>query len=409
MIFLHATPLDLDRILASTQLDGAIAAAIVTDMDGKVLYQHNADVHVVPASNQKLISNTFALWALGPLYRPLTSFWKQSDRIVVDSTGDPLMSYKDLLHARQILDIRKKLPVYVRQQYAPQIPDSWEVDDLPNRYCAAVTAFTFDRGAFEAWSKDGKAILLPESFGVQVLSVPSKDKVEVQYDPFARKVTIKGAVPSKEGVLDTLALPRPDEAAASIFGAPMRETQDLPNRPPDYIISGGSVEEMVEKCLPPSDNNIAENLLLLGARSEGALGAKPYDVARTRAEKFLTRVVGVDPKDIHVFDGSGMSRHNYVTARAISKILEWQDKQPTSDLFHQALAHPGTGTLTRRLKGLAFQGKTGSLDMVSSLSGYLTCKSGKKVIVSIILNEFGCSAADARAVQDEFVTAVSND
>jgi len=400
-------PADFDRILANSKLEGAIVSAIVTDLDGKTIFEHNSALHVTPASNEKLLSNSFALWELGPDYRPKTSFWKLPTRVVIDSPGDPLMTYDQLSKARAELKLDRHLPVYVHQAYAPEIPGSWEFDDLPNKFSAPVTALTFDRGSFAAWTRKGKAVLLPEPFGVRTDFVPGPGTPAVEYDPFAKLVKVTGTLPKTDQVLDTLALPRSDEAAASIFGCRFEPTDDLPQPPPDLVLTGGSTLAMVAACLPPSDNNIAENLLLMGARREGDLGRNPYAVARKRLKDFLVHVVGVNPDDVHPFDGSGLSRHDYVTTRAIAKLLCWANKQPTGAAWRSAFAHPGTGTLSNRLKGITFQAKTGSLDMVAALSGYLTTSSGKTVVVSIIFNQYGCSAGEARGVADDFVKAIA--
>ncbi len=407
LFLLPAGPADYDRILANPNLDGAIVAAVVTDLDGKTIYEHNGAVHVVPASNQKLLSNSFALWELGPDYHPKTSFWKLSDRIVIDSPGDPLMTYEVLRKAQKQLGADDRLPVYVHEAYAPEIPGSWEYDDLPNKFSAPVCALTFDRGSFAAWSKKGKAVLLPAAFGVKTDYFPAQGSPRVEYDPFARRVQVYGTLPKADRELDTLALPRPDEDAASIFGSRFEPTDEVPQTPPDLTLTGGSTLNMVGACLPPSDNNIAENLLLMGAGREGELGKQPYALATRRLRDFLTHVVGIDPDDVHPFDGSGLSRHDYVTTRAIAKLLCWANAQPTGPRWRAAFAHPGFGTLSNRLKGLTLQAKTGSLDMVSALSGYLTTQSGKTVVVSIILNEYDCTASDARAVEDEFMKAVA--
>lgn len=406
-LLLGSSPADLDQILSNPKLDGAIVSATVTDLDGKVIYEHNSSLHVVPASNQKLLSNSFALWELGPDYRPKTSFWKFPSRIVIDSPGDPLMTYEQLKKARKDLGLSRDLPVFVHEEYAPQIPDGWDHDDLPNKYAAPVCAFTFDRGSFTAWCRKGKAILLPEPFGVKTTYTRASGKPEVHYDPFARKVTVTGTLPASDKELDTLALPRPDEAAASLIGCGFTSTTDVPQASPDLVVIGGSTIEIVRACLPPSDNNLAENLLLMGARKEGELGASPYPLACRRMKSFLSNVVGINPADVHAFDGSGLSRHDYVTTRAIAKLMSWALNQPTGPAWRAALAHSGSGTLASRLKGITFDGKTGSLDMVSSLSGYLTTKSGKQLVVSIILNEYSCSAADAHNVQDQFLSTLA--
>jgi serine-type D-Ala-D-Ala carboxypeptidase/endopeptidase (penicillin-binding protein 4) len=166
---------------------------------------------------------------------------------------------------------------------------------------------------------------------------------------------------------------------------------------------------MLQACLPVSDNNIAENLLLMSAGKLGPLEVDPYPFARQMIEKFATTVVGIPKGDVHPFDGSGLSRHDLVTTHAVTKLLAWANAQPTSFLWRQALAQPGKkGTLENRLVGLNFQGKTGTLDMCVALSGYIHTTAGKDLIASVIINEYACSDDDARSIEDDFIKAVAS-
>jgi D-alanyl-D-alanine carboxypeptidase len=61
--------------------------------------------------------------------------------------------------------------------------------------------------------------------------------------------------------------------------------------------------------------------------------------------------------------------------------------------------------LSSRLDGVGFAGKTGSLDMVAALSGYLRTDNGNEVIVSVIANHYLCPNVEARTVLDDFVRA----
>lgn len=400
----------LDAILDDPKLEGALVAATVTDLDGKVLFERNAGMRVVPASNQKLLSNAFALHALGPTFRPETKIWKQMDRTVVDSPGDPMLSYGILREARQRLKLNRYLPVYVREAYAPGVPASWEIDDLPNKYAAPITAFTVDRGSFELWNVGGNAVFRPDAYGVKIEREVGEvgSPLRVTYDPFSRRVQVVGPLPKvPEARLDTLALPRPDEAAARVLGIRMFSTSVIPDRGPDLIIQGRPTSEMIKACLPPSDNNIAEHLFLLGAKAQGAFTADPYPTARERMAAFMTGTVGVKKDDFRIFDGSGMSRHNLVTVRGIAQLLAWQNRQPTAGVWRAALARPGAGTLAARMQGVTFEGKTGSLDMVIALSGYVRVADGSERIVSVILNHFTGSANDARNIADTFVKQVA--
>ena len=400
------TSVALEKILNDPRLDGAVVSATVMDTSGRILFGHNSSLHMTPASNQKLFSNAFALYELGPTFTPETRFWFTDTRTFIESDGDPMMSFDDLKKVATTFHPDRHKPVVIKEAYAPGVPDSWELDDLPNKYAAPITALSFDRASFELRAQGGKAILWPADFGVRIEQSSAKD-LKFSYDPFARLVKVSGPVPKESKVLDTLALPRADIAAASLFGQRLELSDKSPTITPSFILKGQSVAEIVSHCLPPSDNNLAEHLFLMAANHQGPIKENPYALARPRMTKFLTRVAGIDPKDINIYDGSGMSRHNFLTTRALCQLLNWADRQPTSSLWHSALARPGSGTLAKRLANLKFEGKTGSLNLVASLSGYLAIEKGEKRIVSVVINGYGCTAGETRNIIDSFVKAVS--
>lgn len=392
----------LEAVLDSAELKGAVYSAVVTDLEGTVLYERNADLRVMPASNQKLIACAFALHELGATYVPKTRIWKEKNRIIVESTGDPSLTYAQLVEAKKKLKLTGKLPVYVKQAYRVGIPESWELDDLPNRYAAPVSAFCFDQAAFELWAQKGKAFLLPANFGIKVSHDPTLPAKASRYDPIRRRVRVGGGLPSNLTRLDTLALPSADECAALVLGKSFFSTKSVPTRNADLVIQGKPLPEILKTCLVKSDNIMAENLLLMAAGKDGDISAKPYDLARTRVSKFLIDTVGIQKEDLRIYDGSGLSRHNLVTGRGIARLLKWANEQPTADLWKSCLVSPLNGTLKSRLKEVAFQGKTGTLDMVVSLSGYVKTKSGEERIMSLLLNHFTCSSAKARDIADNF-------
>jgi hypothetical protein len=103
-------------------------------------------------------------------------------------------------------------------------------------------------------------------------------------------------------------------------------------------------------------------------------------------------------------DGSGLSRHNLVSARALTTLLLFADRRWPE--WREWLAAPGEGTLKNRLEGLTFWGKTGSLNSVSSLSGLSTDLEGKTLAISLVFNHFVVPAADIRRLQDEIVAKI---
>ncbi len=379
--------------------------AIVTDLDGKVLYQRDSDRRLVPASNEKLISNAFALYTLGPTFKPVTRFWKTADGVVVDAPGDPLLTdaQLELVAAKLGSD---NPSVKVREAYHPYYPSSWEFDDLPNRYAAPVCSFAFNQGGFEMWAIDGKPVLLPRSFGVQVSTQPAPGKVRIDFDPMNEKAVVFGTLPGEKTKLERFAIPHPDRAAASYFGSGFELTQDVPKTIADATLFGKPISDVLPSCLKSSDNLIAENLLMMSV-TKGRYLDDPYKTAREQETDFLTKVVGVDSGDFNLMDGSGLSRHNLVTARMLARLLRWADRQPTRALWRSALVDPGAGTLHKRLTGMQFEGKTGTLDMVVALSGYVHARNGKTLIVSVIVNGFAGSTEGIRGIVDRFVRKVA--
>ena len=404
-LFVQLASQDLDKIWDDSALKGAIVGACVLDSDGKELYARNADLLMIPASNEKLITAVIALKKLGPDYRPTTRFWKQHDALVIDSDGDPLMSHDDLLHIKEQLKIGRMRSVEIHSAYGPLLPPGWEWDDLRNKYAAPVSAFSVDRSSFELWCDGGKLFYLPEAYGAKANYLGGSGSLQIDYDPRTMIANVSGTLPKTRAMLDTLAIGDPDVAAASILGKDAKPIDQVPDSPPTLTFQGHVLAEILKDEIPTSDNNVSENLLLIAEGIKHG-DADPYGLADSRIKDDLA-TLGLDTNEIKVADGSGLSRHNVVTARALSKLLVWADQQPTSELWHSCLAKPGEeGTLKDRLQGVPFEGKTGTMDKVSALSGYLHLNNGKELIVSILVNDYVCSTAQTRDLEDQFLKTV---
>ena len=92
-------------------------------------------------------------------------------------------------------------------------------------------------------------------------------------------------------------------------------------------------------------------------------------------------------------DGSGLSRHDYVSPRTIVFVLDAMRKHPDFRIFYDALPIAGIdGTIAGRMKGTPAAGnvraKTGSLDKARSLSGYVTAADGRLLLFSVLCNNY---------------------
>lgn len=401
----------LNRVLQESPVLSQSAYAVqVRRADGTVVFDRNGDLRLVPASNQKIFSTLFALYVLGTEYRPETHIWSEKGRIVVSTDGNPLLTQDDLREIASQPDWDRNRPVEVFQAYRPGVPATWEYDDLANRYASPVYAFTVDMGGFEVWAEKGKLLPIPREFGLSVTHEWTKRAAKLYYDPMRRKLTVIGTLPEERTRMDTLAQPAPHETASRILGNAYRPLGQVPTTPPDIVLKSKAANlELVKLCLQPSDNQLAEQLMLMAAHQQGMMDPDdPYPTARKRMKDFLTLVVGIDPNDLNPMDGSGLSRHNLLTARSLNQALLWAERQSWGAQYRAALARPGVGTLSSRLAGSSFEGKTGTLSGVVSLSGYVSAMNGEQYTVSIVTNHTVASSAQVRGLADSIVRTLEN-
>ena len=187
---------------------------------------------------------------------------------------------------------------------------------------------------------------------------------------------------------------------------------------------------ILAETLRPSDNLLAEELLTSVAAQPDGTGT--LQAAGERAIRLLEDW-GVDTRQLHLADGSGLSRDTRLTARALVDLLDVMYRtggtgQTYADPlqvflqgdnpYAEALAHAGEGedkysrggTLFARLRGsgLDVRAKTGTLPGVSALSGYVVGQSGHPLAFAVLMNGPEDSPIlELRAAQDEWVQAIA--
>lgn len=400
-------PKSLDAVLNVPDLQGAVVGALVMDKDGKVLYERNAGLRLIPASNQKMLSCAYAIAELGPDAVITTRFWKTEDGLIVDAPGDPSITLAKLRAAREALGAPANGRVLARQAFRVGPPPSWEWDDLPFTYAAPIAALTFDEAAWALFAEKGEIVPPPSELGIQIKRRRMTGELEAVFDPWAKTVEVSGPLPSARTQIARFALPDPDRVAARILGGTLHSFDgSLPERAPDHIIVSAPISQLIKDCLEPSDNLYAEHLMLHTAGKQGLLpGDNEYVTAAQRMRAFLAERLGVGVNGLRPVDGSGLSRQNLVTPLTLVKLLSWTDSQPWARLYQEALAAPGEGTLRTRLQSVKFAGKTGTINAVSSLSGILNPGESNRLYISIVMNSATAPSSRLRAIQDRFVEA----
>lgn len=169
-----------------------------------------------------------------------------------------------------------------------------------------------------------------------------------------------------------------------------------------------TIDQILMKMMKESDNLYAEALFYQLAASSGERPAQAKH-ARSIIKRLLGKL-GID-SGYRIADGSGLSLYNYVNASMEVELLKYA--YSNSNIYmhlYPSLPIAGQdGTLRHRMKGSFTSGnvhaKTGTLEGVVSLAGYLTAVNGH-VLAFSILNQGVMHTSNARRFQDRICVAL---
>lgn len=155
-------------------------------------------------------------------------------------------------------------------------------------------------------------------------------------------------------------------------------------------------------------NNVMTRQLLLQLAADAMQGPATIERAREVLLGWLEER-GLDFPGLVLDNGSGLSRTERMSPAAQVRLLRDAAGSPYADLFRASLPVIGVdGTMRNRLRDHPVSGhgwiKTGTLDGVKAVAGYVDAASGRRYAVSMLVN--GPHARASRAAQDEFLRYV---
>ncbi|MDR3608981.1 MAG: D-alanyl-D-alanine carboxypeptidase/D-alanyl-D-alanine-endopeptidase [Ignavibacteriaceae bacterium] len=382
----------VQRLPASTKAGIIIYNPLTQD----TIFQKNAFVSMTPASNTKLFTTAAALSMLGgdfPLYTKLITNDHNIKNGVINgdlyikgygnstfTSSDLERMVKDLAH-KGIKKITGQIigddnyfdDVYFRADWIP--------DEVTNISLPPISALVIDRNRVVTYKKVRRRMKAyttnisdPPLFAAKLL----REKLIAEGISVGTSCT-KGEAP-KNGII-------------------LSESKII-------------LRDLIALINKHSDNFLAECLFkTIGAESSKQKGNSFYS---TQAIINFLEENGVYLKGSSVVDGSGISRFDQVTPISISGILEKMYFDVANfDNYYKSLSIAGVdGTLRYRFKGTSAEnnlhGKTGTLDGISSLSGYLTTARGDDLIISMIMEFDKRGNRFHHAIQDEIVKLLTD-
>ena len=384
------TPLEtlrhaIDSLVSNPQFRSSdIGLLVVNPVTGDTLYSRNAGKLFIPASNMKIITGASALALLGPDYRFKTSFVSldivrdsviNGDLIVV-GRGDPTISDRvqqgnamtwmarvaDSLVAHGIKRVNGRL------RRGPNVfPDTiygygWEWDDLSGESAAPIDELLYNEGM----TTITRRIAGRDTIVAAATTSPARTYLEALASALtARGIVINGGI---------------SYADATLFS----DGVEL------FTISSPPLREILRYMEKPSQNQIAEVLLRTIGLERTGVGSADSGAAVVSRQLLAW---GAERDGFIVYDGSGMSRHDLLTPETIVRTLVAIQRDTAFQVFYDALPIAAVdGTIRTRMVGTPaagnLRGKTGSLEFVRSLSGYVTGGDGDRLVFSILNNDF---------------------
>ena len=439
----------IEEILAEEDLPSAIWGIYVLDLETeRVVFSRNADKNLIPASNLKLFTTATALDALGADHRFITRLYfdgttngdgtLNGDLVIKGSgdptfgsrheDGDPLENWARELRETGVERIEGRIigddDVFEDNPYA----EGWDIRHIATEdYASGAGGLSYRDNLVELSVSGGGG-------GARVTSEPS-GYVDIRNQigsgrrgggPFrvdrqvgTNTIGLTGRVsPSYRGTL-RIPIENPTrftlhafrdalEAEGISLDAALFDIDDLitvpdyDNDEPLLIHVSPPMSEIARRINRESDNFYAEQVFRSFSQ-DGTTGG-----GAERVIAFLDHA-GVESEGLSIRDGSGLSRKDMVTPQAIVGLLDHMNQHSARQAFWNSLPEGGGSgsTLRSRLRGVSMRGKTGSLEYVRALSGYVNAPNGRRLAFAIIANNYTTGGGTIAGAADRIVRALA--
>ena len=455
---------ELDALFSAPPFDTALWSVRVERLQGgDVLYERNPRTLVMPASNMKIVTMAAAAETLGWDYRFETRLVAEGEirdgvlhgDLRVIGGGDPSIGAQDhgasplfrewagVLRKAGITRVTGRIIGDDNAFDDETLGAGWAWDYLAYGYAAPVSALQYNEGVVVLRLQPGAK----EGDPATLLASPPGHDLEI------RSTVRTGAKDSSNGNVNLRRLPGQRTLRVSgtvpLGGRPPIRTTSVDN-PTQFFVDGfrqaliesgvrveGAAVDIDDAASSSSNSQFSKLIAVHGSAPLSELGAYFMKVSQNLyGETFLKalgrtagrgpgslatgRAVvrgvlenwGIPPGSYALFDGSGLSRYNEVSAWMLTRILRrmYEDERHRG-WFLAALPVGGhDGTLDRRMVDTELQGavqaKTGTIANARALSGFLTAPSGERFIFSIVANNFLRPSSEVDAIAENALRRV---
>jgi len=358
-----------------------------------------------------------------------------------------LQKLAEQIRARGVLEVSG--PVVADDSYFLWEPytHGWTAEDLLWGYGATVSALALNSNALLLRIKPALKLGEPAQVWLEPLAdyyqlnssletsgAGTEERLFVERELDSKRLDVWGQIPlGASGAAEQVAIAHPAQLVGELFrqalqgagiavrgGVQVRHVTRLeeataartPSQPSSRVVlaehDSQPLRELVKGTNKESRNFYAEMFLRTLGREVKHRGGieKGLEVLNEFAQQ-----IGAEPGETVFADGSGLSRDDLVTPETIVKLLLHMASDPAFEVFLDTLPVAGVdGTLVARFKGTRAQGKihakTGTLEQVNALSGYMDLPSRKRLVFSILGNNHPLKERQGAATVDQIALAV---
>ncbi|GMU65637.1 MAG: peptidase M15 [Acidobacteriota bacterium] len=441
------------EVRSASRVARQLGVHVVDLADRREVFGHEPDAPRILASNTKLLTTAAALAELGPDYRFATRVMVRGE--VADGTlhgdlailgagdpnlsgrfhdGDPYAVFRPWAKALADVGVERvagSLLLVNGLFEEPRVHPDWPRDQLTTWYEAPIDALSFSDNCILVRvrpSRSGAPAIVEtvpklDYFRIRntARTTDGGGRLHVTREDGADVLVVGGTIARGSGPVDVwVAVHDP----VGYFAAAVRDALAKEGIAIDgTTLPTHGLPEGVWREVARHESDMATTLAVTNKRSQNfyaeclakllglRLGGRGSWSSATAAIGGFLQELGLDPAEFRLADGSGLSRGNLATPRAMTTVLGRMYFHPFGREFVRSLPHSGEDGLSweRRLATAPYVGnvfaKTGTLNGVSTLSGYAKGVSGRVYAFSILLNQVA-SGADARAAQDRIVKAL---
>jgi D-alanyl-D-alanine carboxypeptidase/D-alanyl-D-alanine-endopeptidase (penicillin-binding protein 4) len=390
-----------------------VGFALYNPTDKKMVFEKDADKYFTPASNTKLYT-FFASLKMIPDLMPALKYVERNDSLIFWGTGDPAFlqfAVKDKSAYNFLLASNKKLFFAPGRYSGTFFGDGWAWDDYDYYYQPEITEMPImDNMVTSTYAGPNKINIEPKVFApcFEIDSTKTTGSFQVTRDFLTNRFHYP-VVAVKPDYNQQNPYKTSTQVTVEVLSDTLHKPVGIINLkiPSDAkTLPGAKRDSVLKHLMLPSDNFIAEHLLLVCSNQIGDT------LSTVKAIQYITKnYLSFLPDKIKWVDGSGLSRQNLFTPRDNVYLLDsiYRLVNNPEKLFDMLPAGGKSGTLKSAYpktdKPFVY-GKTGSLGGVHNQSGYVLTKKGKTYIYSFMNNNFVKPTAEVRAEMVRIVTYI---